>query len=57
MIRMRFGIDCEEMTLEEIGEIFKTTRESIRQYEARALRKLKHPARLKQIAKASCITT
>lgn len=57
VIRMRFGIDCTEMTLEEIAKIFKTTRERIRQKEARALRKLKHPSRLKQIAAASCSVT
>lgn len=54
VIRMRFGIDCVEMTLEEIAKIFKVTREVIRQNEAKALRKLKHPSRLRQITAASC---
>jgi len=42
---MRFGIDCEEMTLEEVGNLFDLTRERIRQIEAKAIRKLRHPYR------------
>ena len=43
---MRFGIGLRtDMTLEEIGEIYDVTRERIRQIEAKALRKLKHPTR------------
>ena len=45
VIRMRFGIDCEEHTLEEVGKEFGVTRERIRQIEAKALRKLRHPSR------------
>jgi RNA polymerase primary sigma factor len=46
IIRMRFGIGLRtDMTLEEIGEIYDVTRERIRQIEAKALRKLKHPTR------------
>ncbi len=51
IIRMRFGLgkDCKEHTLEEIGCIFKVTRERIRQVESKALRKLKHPCRARKL--------
>jgi RNA polymerase primary sigma factor len=46
IIRMRFGIDeASERTLEEVGNTFAVTRERIRQIEAKALRKLRHPSR------------
>jgi RNA polymerase primary sigma factor len=46
IIRMRFGLDDgSERTLEEVGRIFAVTRERIRQIEAKALRKLRHPLR------------
>ena len=46
VICMRFGLfDGRERTLEEVGESFLVTRERIRQIEAKALRKLRHPAR------------
>jgi len=46
IIRMRFGIDeSSEHTLEEVGNSFSVTRERIRQIEAKALRKLRHPSR------------
>jgi len=46
IIRMRFGIDEDsEHTLEEVGNTFAVTRERIRQIEAKALRKLRHPSR------------
>jgi RNA polymerase primary sigma factor len=46
IIRMRFGIDeSSEHTLEEVGNSFDVTRERIRQIEAKALRKLRHPSR------------
>jgi RNA polymerase primary sigma factor len=47
VIRLRFGLDHEgrERTLEEVGQDFQVTRERIRQIEAKALRKLRHPSR------------
>jgi RNA polymerase primary sigma factor len=46
IIKMRFGLDQsgEERTLEEVGKHFNVTRERIRQIEAKAMRKLKHPS-------------
>ena len=50
VLRMRFGIGTQEsMTLDEIGKRLDVTRERIRQIEATALRKLKHPARLDKL--------
>ena len=50
VLRMRFGIGTQEsMTLGEIGKRLDVTRERIRQIEAAAMRKLKHPARLEQL--------
>ena len=50
VIRMRFGIDYErEHTLEEIGQEFSVTRERIRQIEAKALRQLRMPDRLRRL--------
>ncbi len=50
VLRMRFGIDAEEdLTLEEVGKTFSVTRERIRQIEAKALKKLKHPTRTKPL--------
>jgi RNA polymerase primary sigma factor len=46
IIKMRFGLeDGSEHTLEEVGRAFAVTRERIRQIEAKALRKLRHPSR------------
>ena len=46
IIKMRFGFeDGSEYTLEQVGQTFAVTRERIRQIEAKALRKLRHPAR------------
>src|SRR6202034_2728026 len=48
--RMRFGIDMNtDHTLEEVGKQFDVTRERIRQIEAKALRKLRHPSRSEQL--------
>jgi RNA polymerase sigma factor (sigma-70 family) len=44
VIRRRFGIGVDDATLEEIGQEFSVTRDRIRQIEAKALRKLKHPS-------------
>jgi RNA polymerase primary sigma factor len=50
VLRMRFGIGMNtDHTLEEVGLQFSVTRERIRQIEAKALRKLKHPSRSKQL--------
>ena len=50
ILRLRFGFeDGQERTLEEVGCVFHVTRERIRQIEAKALRKLKHPSRSKKL--------
>ena len=50
IIKMRFGLnDGSERTLEEVGQSFAVTRERIRQIEAKALRKLRHPSRSRQL--------
>ena len=50
IIRMRFGLeDGSEHTLEEVGQKFQVTRERIRQIEAKALRKLRHPSRSRRL--------
>jgi len=50
VLKMRFGLgDGNEHTLEEVGQQFKVTRERIRQIEAKALRKLKHPSRSRRL--------
>jgi RNA polymerase primary sigma factor len=51
VLRMRFGIDTAvDLTLEEVGRNFAVTRERIRQIEAKALKKLKHPSRKNQLS-------
>ena len=50
VLRLRFGLeDGRSRTLEEVGKAFNVTRERIRQIEAKALRKLRHPSRSKKL--------
>ena len=50
VLRLRFGIgERADLTLEEVGVRFSVTRERIRQIEAKALRKLRHPTRARQL--------
>ena len=50
VLRLRFGLDDGKMrTLEDVGKVLNVTRERIRQIEAKALRKLRHPSRSKQL--------
>ena len=50
VLKLRFGIeDGHPRTLEEVGRVFAVTRERIRQIEAKALRKLKHPTRARKL--------
>jgi RNA polymerase primary sigma factor len=50
IVRMRFGLGMNsDHTLQEVGQQFSVTRERIRQIEAKALRKLKHPSRSREI--------
>ena len=49
-MRMRFGLGMNsDHTLEEVGQQFSVTRERIRQIEAKAIRKLKHPSRSREL--------
>ena len=50
IIKLRYGIgDGYTYTLEEVGKIFKVTRERVRQIEAKAIRKLQHPVRSRKL--------
>lgn len=50
VLKLRFGLeDGKSRTLEEVGKEFMVTRERIRQIEAKALRKLRHPSRSKKL--------
>ena len=55
IIRLRYGLgDGYTYTLEEVGRIFKVTRERVRQIEAKAVRKLQHPVRSQQLEGFLC---
>jgi DNA-binding CsgD family transcriptional regulator len=45
ILKLRFGVGCDEHTLEEVGKVYGMTKENVRRIEARALRKLRHPSR------------
>ena len=50
IIRLRYGLtDGYTYTIEEVGRIFRVTRERVRQIEAKAVKKLQHPVRSKQL--------
>ena len=50
VLQLRFGLeDGRSRTLEEVGKVFNVTRERIRQIEAKALRKLRHPSRSRKL--------
>ena len=53
VLRMRFGIGCDEHTLEEVGKKLDVTSERIRQMEVKALRKMKHPSRMELLWEVS----
>jgi RNA polymerase primary sigma factor len=51
ILKLRYGIgDGYTYTLEEVGRIFKVTRERVRQVEAKAIRKLQHPVRFRKLS-------
>ena len=50
VLEQRFGLkDCYSRALEEVGRQFQVTRERIRQIEAKALRKMRHPSRIRKL--------
>jgi DNA-binding CsgD family transcriptional regulator len=58
IIKLRYGIgDGYTYTLEEVGRIFKVTRERVRQVEAKAIRKLQHPVRARKLVRPHPLRT
>jgi RNA polymerase primary sigma factor len=49
IIKLRYGMDCDTHTYEEIGKVFGVTKDRIRQIEAGALRKMRHPSRSREL--------
>jgi len=49
ILKLRFGMGCEEHTLEQVGKIYGMTRENVRRIESRALRKMRHPSRSEKL--------
>lgn len=49
ILKLRYGLDCDEHTLESIGKMFNVSKDRIRQIEAKALRKLRDPSRSDQL--------
>jgi len=49
IIRLRFGLDQGEHTLEEVGKVFAVSAERVRELECKALRKLRHPVRSRKL--------
>ena len=49
ILQLRYGMDCDTHTYEEIGKVFEVTKDRIRQIEAKALRKMRHPSRAKKL--------
>ena len=58
VLKMRFGLDgSEEMTLEEVGEVYGITRERIRQIEQKAMRKIRYPSRFSRLDRDEILPT
>jgi RNA polymerase sigma factor (sigma-70 family) len=49
ILQLRYGMDCDTHTYEEIGKVFEVTKDRIRQIEAKALRKMREPSRAKKL--------
>jgi RNA polymerase sigma factor (sigma-70 family) len=52
ILRLRFGFGCEELTLQDVADLFGVNPERVRQIEAKSLRKLRHPSRFKPLVSA-----
>jgi RNA polymerase sigma factor (sigma-70 family) len=49
ILKLRYGMDCDAHTYEEIGKVFEVSKDRIRQIEATALRKMRHPSRSREL--------